>query len=99
MANFGKLIIVILIVIIEIIIKGFIIMKLWTWFIVPIFEINQLRIVEAIGIMLLVNYLNFKREKNNRDNDFSEELGTNIGFVIGTGIFILFSGWIIQSLM
>jgi len=63
MENFGKFMTIVLAMIISPIISGFVIVKLWAWFIVPTFEVNPLRIVEAIGIMLLINYLKAKRDK------------------------------------
>lgn len=34
-------------------IKGFALVKLWSWFVVPVFDLRPLRIPEAIGLAVL----------------------------------------------
>ena len=98
MEAFGKFMAVLLILIISPIIHGFVIVKLWAWFIVPTFNTEPLRIVEAIGIMLLISYIKSKRTET-KDKDFWEELGKNIVFAIFIAIFALTAGWIISKFM
>lgn len=99
MENFGKFITVLLAMIISPIINGFVIMKLWAWFIVPTFDMNPLRVVEAIGLMFLVNYIRMKRDKEAEKDKFWEQLLANMGFLILMAGFALLSGWIVQMLM
>jgi hypothetical protein len=98
MENFGKFMTIVMAMIISPIINGFVIMKLWAWFIVPTFEMNPLRIVEAIGIMYLINFIRMKRDKDQTDN-FWEEFSTNVVFVLLMAGFALLSGWIVQMFM
>lgn len=99
MENFGKFMTIILAMIISPIISGFVIMKLWLWFIVPIFEINPLRIVEAIGLMFFVNYLKIKRyEEEDRDR-FWEKFKANVLYTILMAGFALFTGWLVNLFM
>jgi hypothetical protein len=72
MENFGKFMTVILLMIISPIISGFVIMKLWMWFIVPTFEVNPIRIVEAIGFMFLINFIRSKRDKDAKGKFWDE---------------------------
>lgn len=39
---------------------GWILVKLWFWFMVPIFHLAPLRLVEAIGIMVLLGFLRYE---------------------------------------
>ena len=99
MENFGKFMTVILAMVISPIINGFVVTKLWTWFIVPTFDANPLRIVEAIGLVFIVNYLRMKRDKNADEVDFWSDFASNILFIILYAGFALFSGWIVQKFM
>lgn len=81
------------------IIKGFVIMKLWLWFIVPTFEANHLRIVEAIGIMLFVNYLRPKISKYTDPDNLWSELLKDTGYMIFQAGFALSIGWIVKNFM
>lgn len=99
MEIFGKFMTIVLGMIISPIISGFVIVKLWAWFIVPTFEMNQLRIVEAIGIMFLINYLKAKQDKEADKDKFWEQFATNFIYLILTAGFALLSGWIVQKFM
>lgn len=96
MENFGKFMAIVLAMIISPIINGFVIVKLWSWFIVPTFEIQSISIVEAIGLMFLVNYLKTNVEEKNEGNDFWGKFAYRIAFVVGMSCFALLSGWIVQ---
>ena len=93
---FGKLMAFIFGTIISPIISGFVIMKLWLWFIVPQFGLKQLNMFTAIGIMFLVGYLTAKPAKNTNDDDFWDVFILNILFLIFMSILILLEGWILH---
>jgi hypothetical protein len=87
MEKFGEFILSLLVSVISLIIGGFVIMKLWLWFIVPTFEMNPLKIPEAIGIILLFTFMTIKKVKN---QDTSEEMIENFFYlVIYSGLFLL----------
>ncbi len=96
MEKFGKFMLILLSVIISPIISGFVFTKLWAWFIVPIFHTQPLRIVEAIGIMVLINFVRIKREKNDEEEEFLEAFIKNVIFVTVTSACILLYGWILS---
>ena len=98
MESFGKFMAVVLAMIISPIISGFVILKLWGWFVVPTFETQPLRLVEAIGLMYLINYLKAKRDKEVQDK-FWKEFTANLIFVIVFAPFALFAGWIVSLFM
>ena len=93
MENFGKFMIIVLSIIISPIINGFVFSKLWLWFIVPTFQIQPLRIVEAIGIVFLINFILSKRVEETKE--FWENFIKNVIFIILMGGFALLSGWIL----
>lgn len=99
MEKFGKFITIVLIMIISSIVNGFVILKLWTWFIVPIFEIQPLRLIEAIGLMFLVNYLMIKQYKKTEKEEFWEKFISNLVFLIFYSAFTLFAGWLVNLFM
>ena len=93
MENFGKFMAIVLGIIISPIINGFVFSKLWLWFIVPTFQTQPLRIVEAIGISLFINFIFSKRVKETEE--FWETFIKNVVFVILMGSFVLLFGWIL----
>ena len=99
MENFGKFMTVVLAMLISPIINGFVITKLWLWFIVPTFEADPLRLVEAIGLMFLINYIKAKRDKEADKDKFCEQFATNMIYLILMAGFALLSGWIVQMFM
>ena len=99
MENFGKLMTIILGIIISPIISGFVILKLWAWFIVPTFKIEPLRLVEAIGLMIFVNFLIVKRDKKANKENFWEQFVNSLLFLIIYSGFALFAGWIVSLFM
>ena len=99
MENFGKIMTVILAMIISLIVSGFVVLKLWAWFIVPIFEAQPLRLVEAIGLMFFINYLKAKYDKEADKDKFWEQFATNFASVIIYAGFALLAGWVVSLFM
>ncbi len=95
MENFGKFMTVVLAMIISPIINGFVFSKLWLWFIVPTFQMQPLRVVEAIGIIFLINFIRVKRDKEVDKDKFWETFANNMVFVVLMAGFALLSGWVV----
>ncbi len=77
------------------IVYGFVFCKLWGWFIVSTFELNPLRIIEAIGIMFFINFIKAQsKEFKPSSSDFWEVLGEVIMEIIIYALLALFMGWI-----
>lgn len=54
--------------------NGFVLLKLWSWFLVPIFEINPITIVQAVALIFLINFLKYDISKlQNTENDTERE--------------------------
>ena len=43
--------------VVAIIVRGFVLTKLWGWFVVPVFGLPALHIAAAVGLSLLLGYL------------------------------------------
>jgi hypothetical protein len=97
MENFGKFMAGLLVLIINPIISGFVVLKLWLWFVVPIFGAQPLRLVESIGLIFLISYVFYKYQKPS--DGFWSEFGNRVFSLIFMAAFVLFSGWIIQLFM
>jgi hypothetical protein len=94
METFGKFMLVILIMTVTLIINGFVFLKLWLWFIVPTFQMQPLRIIEAIGISLLISFIRTGKNKEDKKNFWENILNQTI-FNLGVFIYVLLTGWII----
>jgi len=100
MENFGKFITAIttiLATIIGILVRGFVITKLWIWFIVPIFETTPLRLVEAIGLSFIIGFIIYRKSSKSDDGEsFWAAFVSSIVETLSASIFALLFGWIIQ---
>ncbi|HUV00049.1 MAG TPA: hypothetical protein VMW32_03695 [Bacteroidales bacterium] len=57
--------------IISVVITGFVLSKLWFWFIVPVFALPELRLIEAIGLSFLISFV-WHRKSDDDTDDFVE---------------------------
>lgn len=95
MENLGKLTALIVTSTISIVIRGYVLSVLWSWFIVEHFKLNELSITHAIGLSLVVNYLIMKSDKTEDNRTLEEKIIDGLGFSIGIGAIALLLGWII----
>ena len=72
------------------ILNGFVITKLWVWFIVPFFGLQQISMAPAIGVALLVSLLTRQYVPNN-ENKRLEPLVLAFLYPLITLLF----GWIV----
>ena len=98
MENFGKFMTVMLSLIILPVVKGFVFMKLFNWFAVPVFGIEQISFVLSIGIIYLMSLLLSKYEKTSKDFDW-QDFGKRVAHGIIHPAFILLAGWIVSLMM
>lgn len=99
MENFGKLTTVLLFMTLAPIINGFVFVKLWFWFIVPTFQMNELRIVEAIGIMMLIGFVRHEKDQKESNTDFWKDFLESIIYVILIALSGLGLGWLVNQFM
>ena len=97
----GSIVATIVALVLGAIMGGFVLSKLWVWFMVPIFDLNPLRIVEAIGLTFIVGYMTKDPVETNNilEGSFLEELlKAFLQTLVAAGGF-LFIGWIIHLFM
>ena len=81
--------------------RGFVFMKLWAWFIVPVFHLPMLTIVIAIGVSMVVSFLTYHSTNIDRNDtrSSSEKFTTDIAATIMYPATFLFLGWIVQMFL
>lgn len=95
MESFGKLSALILVLFGALFLKAFVFMKLFSWFIVPLMDVQPLTLGESCGIIVIG--LLFAQPKK-RDGDLSDMIGKLIGEIFILNALTLFLGWIIFKL-
>lgn len=95
MEKFGKIVTVIITMFGVGILNGYTLSKLWLWFIVPLFKVQELPIVYAVGINMLINFVFAKRDKKSEDKEFLTEFKKDIAFTITYNIIALIFGYAI----
>jgi hypothetical protein len=74
---------------------GFVLNKLWAWFIVNQFGVCPLSIPQAIGINIITHYLTVNRTKTD-DNDALTLIGSTAIFWVLYGSIALLFGYIVS---
>jgi hypothetical protein len=96
----GKFFVTMIMGLFSVIGRGFVIMKLWGWFIVSTFALNAISLVQAIGISLVVGLLTatLKYDENSED-DWFMKVFTQFIFVMLAYAVLLFEGWLVHLFM
>lgn len=85
--------------IIIIIVNGFVLSKLWYWFIVQTFDIKPITLIQAVGLSLIIGYLTMKKNMGeDKKKDFSE-IASDWFSIIIYNFMVLFLGYIISLFM
>lgn len=92
METFGKIITYFLVGILAVILGGFVFTQLWGWFVVPVFGLTQLTIVQAIGLTMVTRMATIIQIPDADDIDFTEEMIKVLSYYL-TALGI---GWVIQ---
>ena len=77
------------------IINGFVLTKLWAWFVVTTFELPQLSIPTAIGISMVVRYLTYQWQPD-LEGGSGDKVAKSVGFSIMFPFMTLCLGWIVH---
>jgi hypothetical protein len=67
MENFGKFCAVLLVVFLNLFSGGFVFYKLYQWFLITTFNAPEIRLIEAMGIMLIIGYINPSPKKEDQE--------------------------------
>jgi len=78
------------------ILHGWILSLLWKWFFVPTFGLPGLRLVEAIGISIVIGFFLFRSDHR---EEKKEKLMQNTANSFFTPFVFLGIGWIVQLFM
>lgn len=76
-----------------VIFRGFILAKLWGWFIVPL-GVMQIGIAHAIGLSILISVFTWKNEKTPKDDDDSPWWAKVLGAQFIKVLILLLTWWI-----
>ena len=92
MEKFGKFTFGLITYIAHILINGFMIMKFWGWFIVPVFQVQYLHFSGCIGLGVFV--IIFKTHKREPEKKF-KELVEDTFYYTTFDVILLLVGWIV----
>lgn len=81
------------------ILQGWVLSKLWAWFIVSTFSLPQLGIGTAIGLSLVVRYLTYQHPHGDKDAGPFEAIIEAALFAIVFSLLTLGMGWITHLLI
>lgn len=101
MKIFGSIVATVVALVLGAIMGGFVLSKLWVWFMVPIFDLNPLRIVEAIGLTFIAGYMTKNPVESSKtlEGPFLEELLIAFLQTLVMAVGFLLIGWIIHLFM
>jgi len=90
------------IIVVSAIANGFVLTKLWSWFIVPVFELPALSLVPAIGLGMVIGFLTYQytnSDSKKEDKSLVEALIASTLTAIFRPAMVLLFGWIVQLFM
>lgn len=97
MKSIGKFFAGLVMIIVATIISGFMVFKLWAWFIIPVFpSLPTLTFIQAVGISVLLTVIFGKRDT--KEKDYDEIVESFFGGIIYSALIFLFA-WIVYLLI
>lgn len=89
---------VLILFVLEILLNGYVLSKLWAWFMVPVFKLPVLTVTAAIGISLCLTFMVNKPDFTGDEPTVKELVGVGIHSLIYS-FFVLLIGYVISSFM
>jgi hypothetical protein len=86
------------VMVIGVTLSGFVLSILWSWFISPSFNVDDISVPVAIGISMIVSYMTYQddsKSDTNKSKEYSEILTEYAGKSLGRPLFALLFGWIV----
>jgi len=99
METFGKFMLGVIMIIIGTIVSGFMLFKLWAWFVVPVFEfLPQMTFSQSVGLSLFLSIIFFRNTQTKTEQDFAEIVGIFLSTLL---IWVLLFGfaWIVYLII
>ena len=78
--------------------RGWVFTVLWGWFVVPLFGLPALGLSQAIGLMLVINYLTFHKPQPD-ERSLIEQIFYGAAWVALYPAMVLLVGWIVQGFL
>lgn len=98
-ACFGLVLFAIAAIVISAIMNGWALSVTWAWFIVPVFGLPTLTVVQAIGVALVAAILTHQSQESNKEKEIPELTGEIISRSVLVPLATVGLGWIIHSFM
>jgi hypothetical protein len=100
METFGKFMLGVIMIIIGTLVSGFMLFKLWAWFVLPVFEsLPQMTFSQSVGLSLFLTIVFYRNPHTTKEEqDFSELIGK---FLAGLLLYIFLFGfaWIVYLII
>ena len=97
------LLLIAILVTISTVVNGFVLIKLWNWFIIPTFDkMPTLSLVPAIGLGLVVSFLTYQEidcQKKESNETLLKATINPLLIAIFRPLIVLLLGWILQLFM
>jgi len=77
--------------------EGFVLTKLWAWFMVPAFGLPSLTVPLAIGICLIAAFLTHQQNFKVSSGDELKDAFNAWGYGFFVSLMLFFIGWIVKS--
>jgi hypothetical protein len=98
METIGKFFTGLILLILTAIIGGFIMVKFWEWFVLSVFTLPSLNLIQAIGFSYFLGWLTYRgKEKKDKEFSFEKFMDTFIDTLVFSGLLFLI-GWLIHLL-
>lgn len=86
-----------IVVVVSTVLYGWVLTILWGWFVMPVFHVLPLSLVQAIGLAITISFLTRTPQRTPTNDD--DQLATIIWSLVvlfGYPLFVLLIGWIVQ---
>jgi hypothetical protein len=83
---------------VSIILQGFVLCQLWTWFVTPL-GVKEIGTAHALGLSTVVSMFNMKGSSTSKKDDSTPFILWVIVMAVGPALFCLVAGWLFHSFM
>ena len=96
----GLILFAIISIVVGTLMNGWAVSVLWGWFVVPIFSVEPLSVLQACGLALVASILTHQTKETNKESKSTSALVVEVLAVsVLSPLFIVFFGWLILSSM
>lgn len=94
MEALGRLSLSTILFLISILVRSFVYMKLWSWFIVYAFGVMEINFIQTVGLTFMWNYMRVKTKKDVEENTIEDTVQRFLQLIL-VAIFALSTAWVI----